>query len=650
MADVDRSPGRLKRRRTASRPAPLLPDTPDPVDIAMEQVNAGGAGPAAALLRNQNILVQAQIEELRLKRVTRFLILSLVLGLLVTFAALIVKASQSTAMIVEPFEVPPALAQNGLTGEAAASRLLDRLSAMQKASTSARAATDYANAWSGDIKVVVPQTGASVGELWRLMRSWFGKETRITGEIVRTPAGLAVTIRAGSLAADRFEGPEAALDDLLQKAAESIFRATQPYRYGTYLVSVGRYAEDEQVMRALTADESPVERKWAYLGLSGSRLREGRIRDANLMLDRALAIDPRMTMALANKGANMIALGHDEEALRLFRATAASRARQPSDFDRRRSIDDRRFDTYNIASLLGDYDTVIRIMRPQSEILFPEERGRSGGSTLSNALALNHDSSGAVAAARQIVGKRSSASPEQAALVDAFLRMRPAVVLGDRGRVRATIPDVVRAYRRLIEAEVVRPDPPRAAGRKQGFLPEFSFAMAMAGDMEGAAGIAAQMPPDCYQCVRARGRIAALQGDTAAARNWFAEAIRQGPSLPFAYSDQGELLAAGGDLEGAITRFKEANSRGPRWADPLKYWGDALTRKGDHEAAARKYAAAAERAPRWGALHIEWGRALWHIGRHYDARAKFRAAARMDLAGADRARLERILAAVKGRP
>lgn len=650
MADADGEPARARRGRAPRTRQAALPDTPDPIDIAMEQVNAGGGGPAALLLANQNRLVEAQIHELHLKRVTRFIVLSLILALLVAALALVVEASRTNSLIVEPLQVPPALAQNGLTGEAVASRLLDRLKIMQKAGTSARAANDYSNAWTGDIKVVVPQADVSVGDVWRLMLVWLGHETRITGEIVRTPAGLAVTVRAGSHPAERFEGPEMAIEDLLQKSAESVFRDTQPYRYASYLLSAGRAPEYEQVLRGLTDDESPVERKWAYVGLCGHRRREGRFREAVEMADRALAIDPHMTQALGNKASALLSLGHYEEALQNFRATAESRRRRrPKDFDRRRYAEDRREDAGNIGALSGDFATLIQLARPEAESLPTEERRRSGGSNLSYVLAYNHDVSGALAAARNIVGLRSANTPEQAALADAFRRVRPFMVLRDSERTRAEIPDTLRTFQRVLAAEAVRPNPQVSAARPQLFFPELVVALAIAGDRIGAARLAAQMPADCYPCLSARGRIAALGGDREVAHRLFAEAVRQGPSLPFAYSDLGELKLEAGDLKGAIDAFRAANQRGPRWADPLKYWGDALARQGDHVGAARKYAAAAERAPRWGALHVEWGKVLWWTGRHEEARAKFRAAARMDLNGPDRTRLQRIWAGLRGR-
>ena len=649
MADVDGETGRPRRRRASGRAAPPLPDTPDPVDIAMEQVNAGAGGPAALLLENQNRLVEAQIHELHLKRLTRFLILAIILALLAAILALGVKASRSNALIVEPLQVPPALVQDGFTGDALAAHLLDRLSTIQSETESLRAAGSYSNNWGDNIRLAVPQTGVSVGELWRLMRDWLGNETRISGEVVRTAKGIAVTIRAGSTPGETFEGPEGSLPDLLMKASESAYRATQPYRFAVYLEKKGRTVEREALLLRLTDDVSPVERKWAFNGLGVTRRGQGKLREALEIYDRALAIDPHFVPALEGKALVWSLLARNEDALKFLRAAAAARRGDRSgQYDLRLNGLDKRVQDRDLASLTGDYAEAARLDKPEANSFDPVRR-RRGNQSWAFFLAQNHDSSGAMAAARSIVATPETGFTEnEAEFGKAWRRLVAAVAIGDSRAIKDAIP-ILRQTAAIVDEENARKDPIRPIARLRITWPKLAVAMAMTGDAAGAERLVASTPLDCYNCVRSRARVAALRGDREAARRWIAEAVRQGPSLPFAYSDWGELKLEAGDLKGAIASFEAAHRRGPRWADPLKYWGDALARQGDHAGAARKYAAAADRAPRWGALHVEWGKALWRTGRHEEARAKFRAAARMDLNADDRARLERIWGALRGR-
>ena len=68
-----------------------------------------------------------------------------------------------------------------------------------------------------------PETGISIGELQRFLKSWLGHDTHITGEVWRTQNGIAVTARESGEAGATSTGPESDLDGLMQKAAEHVY-------------------------------------------------------------------------------------------------------------------------------------------------------------------------------------------------------------------------------------------------------------------------------------------------------------------------------------------------------------------------------------------------------------------------------------------
>src|SRR5262249_17363911 len=82
------------------------------------------------------------------------------------------------------------------------------------------------------------------------------------------------------------------------------------------------------------------------------------------------------------------------------------------------------------------------------------------------------------------------------------------------------------------------------------------------------------IPRDCYDCDRARATVDALEGKGDAAAFWYARAIAEAPSIPFAYCDWGEMLLHQGQYDAAIAKFKLANEKGPHFADPLEMWGE----------------------------------------------------------------------------
>jgi tetratricopeptide (TPR) repeat protein len=126
--------------------------------------------------------------------------------------------------------------------------------------------------------------------------------------------------------------------------------------------------------------------------------------------------------------------------------------------------------------------------------------------------------------------------------------------------------------------------------------------MARTGDLAGADAVSSTTPLDCYLCVRVRGQIATIKRDWPAAERWYSEAVRQAPSLPFAFSEWGEMRLAKGDIEGAISKFEIAHKNTPHFADALMGSGDALARRGQAKAALAKFDEALECAPHWKEL------------------------------------------------
>ena len=72
--------------------------------------------------------------------------------------------------MIEAFSVPPDLAARGLTGEVVATRFLDQFKAMQAATGSDRPADTFQYNWGSEIKVEIPETGLTFGELGKLLR------------------------------------------------------------------------------------------------------------------------------------------------------------------------------------------------------------------------------------------------------------------------------------------------------------------------------------------------------------------------------------------------------------------------------------------------------------------------------------------------
>jgi tetratricopeptide (TPR) repeat protein len=603
-----------------------------------------------AFLRKQSRLIDLQTEHLheqrelvlsrlrwgrfgdRMKALLQVMTACVGLVLAVGLAWMAWSASQERGLVIEPFSVPPDLAARGLTGQAIASRMLDRLGEMQNATGSARAPSTYANNWNDEIKVEIPETGVSVSELRSLLVSWLGRQTRITGELYRTPTGIALSARTGTAPAKTHEGGETDLDALVQQTAEDLYGETQPYRYSAWVASKAdaqSLARSKQLLLDLAGRGRGIDRVWAYNGLGVVLRQQGDIPGAIDMFTAGARLDPRFPTLRANLGSTESARGHDEAALAHFRAAAVLGRRYGGQF-----MTPEAMAWYpqiwqaSVDQELGDFGGAARereSAQSTDTVVF------GGRSTLIETQALDHDLAAAEASFALFPTPAQDASPRSAGDRWYVSRAMEWMALA-----REDWPGLERAYASVDEALLM---PQLRVSRLTSEAPLAAQAVAKLGDLGGAQALIATTPADCYACVRMRGELAAMAHDWRAADRWFAEAVRQGPSLPFAEADWGRALLDKGDAAGAIAKLQVAHRKGPNFADPLETWGEALMAQRDWAGAAGRFAAADKDAPNWGRNHLLWGEALILSGRYPEARAQFEIANGLDLSRPDRAAL-----------
>jgi len=528
------------------------------------------------------------------------------------------EAHQAHGLVLEAFSVPPDVAQRGLTGRVVASKLLDRLSELESLTDSARAPRTYANNWNGDIKVEIPETGVSLGELRRLLIEWLGRQTPVDGEVYRTTAGLAVAARTGTAPAHVHEGPDGDLDRLIDAAAEDVYATTQPYRYSIYLGQRGdadSKARSVQVLRRLTLDPSVEERMWAHAGLSAAARTAGDLPTALREARISLAMEPDFPFGYGNSAFALQQMGRDAAALENYRqAQARTRA------DHGRFLRQSRIDTYigrfgaAALSYEGDFAGAVKTALAHS----PQSADRIDAAIAS---ARAHD----LAAAREAVAME----PVEPELAVERLRVQGAIA-----RELQDWPGALSAQREILS--------PPLEHQERSLLEtesEAAFALAKTGALAEAEAMIGKTPLDCYRCLATRGAIAAERHDWGGADRWFAAAVRQAPDLPFAYLGWGDALFARGAVAAAVGKYRLANDKAPRFPDALERWGEGLMAQGDARAAAAKYADAAKLAPNWGRLRLKWGEALTRAGRVGEASSQFGRARGLELSAADRVEL-----------
>ncbi len=593
-----------------------------------------------ARLQSQNLVEQNEFEQshLRWRRFNdqmsgalQMMLVAVGLLIVAAIAAALWSAAHDNGLVIEAFSVPPDLAAKGLTGEVVAGKVLDRLSAFQAQTVSSRTAASYANNWGNDIKVQIPNTGISIGELNRYLAEWLGHETRITGAIYRTPTGIAVMARAGADSSPIFAGSEAELDTLIEKAAEHIYRSTQPYRYAIYLFDHQRYAEDRAVLQQIIATGSTMDRAWAYVGMASNEQASGDFNASAGWERKAIATDPQLLLPRNNLADDDASLQHDEDAIADTRGALEAAAHGDSSMSPNSLAHIQPNLRASLDSLFGDFTDQLAVSR---------------------AILTTTDFNGSLENGRQSIMQACAGMYDIACMREAAAGYAPSSdPLRLMSRNAAAMLSEVSA-RRWREALAFEPGLHQAmrANPALHFIatvlegPSYAVAAAHAGQLALAHRLADATPADCVVCLRAHGDIAMVEHRWDAAAWWFARTVAAAPSSPFGYADWGEMLLHKGDFAGAIAQFEIAHRKGPHFADPLEMWGEALVASNRSDLALAKFEDSAKYAPNWGRLHLKWGEALWWLGRHDDARKQFALAAGLYLAPDETAELARMRA------
>ena len=631
---------------------------------------AGASGPAFAAaagdpalheelrdyLLRQSELATIQIDEARREDVVRHWslrvrhvsdVLKLGLELAAAFIVLVIalgigfaiwQAAHADGLVIRSFDVPAPMVEKGLTGQVIANKLLDRLTVMQNQTDSSRAASSFANDWTDDIKVQIPDTGVSLGQVVRFLDDWLGHQMHLSGELYQTDTGIVLTVRMDNDPGQTFEGKAGDVNDVVARAAEAVFARAQPYRYGVYLASHGRFAEAFAAFRVLADNGPRNEVAWADVGLALIAKGKGDLNDARSYLEAGRAANPDLPNVDGVLESIGNSLGHSEaefQAMRRFEklirgpgAHEWNPAHIPAAVASAES---------GQAYMQGDYSQA-----NAKDAMVP---GSGGSEGLITDFAFGASDMHDIAAARGYISKLDAlpadSSPLSSSQVDApGARAALLIELQDwRGALVQL--DAAAAAQRRIETDSKGWRVATYVLRTQ-VLPYEAYARAMLGEFDKADASLKTLPDDCDICARMHGRVEAARHNWNAAAHWFALVSVRSPDIPFADTDWGRMLLAKGDLDGAIARFTVANRKSPHFADPLEMWGEALIAKNRSDLALAKLEQANKYAPNWGRLHLKWGEALLWSGDKAGAAKQFAIASQLDLTSSERSEFARM--------
>jgi tetratricopeptide (TPR) repeat protein len=488
----------------------------------------------------------------------------------------------SRSVVVESFDAPLALAARGVTGKVIAGGVLDELNRLQAATKSSAAKRNLSNAWASEVKLAVPETGISLGEISRLLKARFGHDLHIDGDLVETPTGgLALTVRGDGVQSKTFTGAAGELNKLTTVAAEYVYAESQPALWATYLGNTGRNEEAIAFCRGAFARAAKADRPY-LLNTWGITLQNtgGSPGEALTLFRAALKIKPDFWVASNNVMNALWLLGDEQGAWRtgedMRKAAGGRPGRAPELYYQNWDVL-----TWNLSAWLDAATTDVDSNAGVGT------GSNSAGPQIADVAARLHDAASAELALQTT--KADATDPTIAAMTH-FIR----------GRLAAEGRDVLRAASEM-EAFATAYADPSVSSNYPGYNCWVGPAEEAAGHA-GKADAALEAGGHFVDCYRFRGDILDHRGDWPGAQKAYAAAVEIAPDLPAGYYSWGVALARHGDLTGAEVKLKDANQRGPHWADPLKSWGDVLAKQGRGKEALMKYDEALKYASNWKQL------------------------------------------------
>jgi tetratricopeptide (TPR) repeat protein len=497
------------------------------------------------------------------------------------FVVMVWDAMTSRRVVVDAFHTVPSAEMRGLDGVVVASGVLDELNRLQEATRSDVRKLDQSTAWASQVKMEVPTTGISVGEISQWLRERYGHDVHINGEFTESPeGGLALTIRGNGVTPRTFRASASAFEKLTTQAAEHVYAQSQPVRWAYYLQDAGRFDEAVAFCRSTIQSANREDRPYLLNVWANAAGYQGLLRESLDLYREAVRLKPEFWDAYSNIQLTLMDLAQEEDAWQAgeqMRTAAGGRPGQAPEIE------------YRL------WDTLTRNLGARLNALLADAEANAGVGTLSGVAGLNialiyeelHDPSAADLAIKTTVDL--SGDPLVTAITH-FVRGRLAAVAGDTVTAAAEMEAFGVAY---------------ASPRVSGDLPGLNCWVAPAEEAAGHSASADALLKTAgrfVDCYRFRADILDGRGDWAGAQKAYEEAVVLAPDLPSAYYSWGVALLKHGDHAGAEAKLAGANMRGPHWADPLKAWGDVLVKQGHTKEALAKYKEALKYAPNWKQL------------------------------------------------
>jgi tetratricopeptide (TPR) repeat protein len=248
----------------------------------------------------------------RLILVRNTLIALSVLVVVVVMAVACYREAYRQTLTIAAFDVPEKLAERGITGHVVAKVLFDELVKRRDLVTTLEKG-ELKGAWAENRSdVAIPEAKFTLQSVFRYLRYMTGNEIAVDGEFILDANGEDVTmrVRVAGKAPTIVKGKLANWEALTGELALGVLDVTQPAVVAAYLGIKAETPEDlvtlSKRLRRMTQQDPKLSGEVmsvAYDAYGNALQRQGRIDEAVLAFDQAMALDPNNGVAVISAAA-----------------------------------------------------------------------------------------------------------------------------------------------------------------------------------------------------------------------------------------------------------------------------------------------------------------------------------------------------------
>jgi tetratricopeptide (TPR) repeat protein len=250
--------------------------------------------------------------------------LSVLVIVVVTAVACYREAYRQT-LTIAAFDVPPKLAERGITGQVIAKALFDELIKRRDLVTTLETG-ELKGAWAENrADVAIPEAKFTLQSVFRYLRYMTGNEIAVDGEFILDGEDVTMKVRVAGKPPTIVKGKLAAWETLVGELALGVLDVTQPAVVVAYLGGKAETPEDlvalSKRLRRMSAQDpklSGAVMSVAYDAYGNALQRQDRLDEAVLAFDQAMALDPNNGVAVMNAGNTQANQRNYDQSVKLF--------------------------------------------------------------------------------------------------------------------------------------------------------------------------------------------------------------------------------------------------------------------------------------------------------------------------------------------